>query len=59
MSIPNIVFQTQHIHFQQFRAINANTGPFADNLSGENEVLEDLLMNIGEGAAARSLLLDA
>ena len=47
-----------HVHFQLLGAINRNSGPFSDNLRGENKILQDLFMYICQCPAARSLLLD-
>jgi len=51
-------FVVPHLHFQQFRSINGNTGPLSDNLRGENKILQDLLVHRCQCSAARSLLLD-
>ena len=48
----------QCLHFQQFGAIGGHTSPLSNNLSGVNEIFQDLLMHIRKGAASRSLLLD-
>lgn len=47
-----------HVHFQELGAVNGNPRPLAHNLSREDKVLEDLLVDAGEGAAARPLLHD-
>ena len=47
-----------HVHFQQFGSINRNSGPFSDNLRGENKILQDLFVHTCQRSAARSLLLD-
>lgn len=36
---------THHLHFQQFRAVYSDTRPLPDNLGGEDEVLENLLVH--------------
>jgi len=46
-------------HFEQLGAVNSNTGALSNNLGGEDKVLEDLLVDAGEGTAAGSLLLNA
>ena len=48
-----------HAHFQETRTVDGNTCPLANNLSGEDEVLENLLVDAGKGAAAGTLLHDA
>jgi len=50
--------KTKSVHFEQFGAIDRNTGPLSDDLRGENKVLQNLFVDIGEGSAARPLLLD-
>lgn len=47
-----------HVHFQQLGPINRNSGPFSDNLRGENKILQDLFVHTCQRSAARSLLLD-
>lgn len=47
-----------HSHADQLGAVSRNTGPLADDLGREHEVLEDLLVNGGEGAGAGTLLAD-
>lgn len=47
------------LHFQQFGAVNSNTSSFPDNLSWVNNIFQDLLVDICQSAATRSLLLDA
>lgn len=46
-------------HFEEFRAVDGDACAFADDLGGVHEILEDLLVDGGEGAAAGALLLDA
>ena len=47
-----------HVHFQELGAVNGNPRPLAHNLSREDKVLEDLLVDVGEGAGTRPLLLN-
>ena len=49
----------EYVHLEQFRAVDGNTCPLANNLSWEDEVLQDLLVDGGEGAATGTLLLYA
>jgi len=45
-------------HFQQLRPIDADTSALPNDLRGIDQVFEDLIMNIGQSAGPRSLLLD-
>ena len=47
-----------HLHLECFRAINGDPSSLAHNLSGVNEILQDLLMYVGQRPAARALLSD-
>lgn len=47
-----------HSHFERFRAINGDFSALANNLSGVNKILQDLLVHVGQRPAARPLLLD-
>jgi len=47
-----------HSHFQQLRTIDANTSALPNDVGGIDQVFKDLIMDIGQSAGPRSLLLD-
>ena len=56
MSSP--AYQGNYLHLEELRTINSYPGTLANNFSGEDEVLEDLLVDTCERAATGTLLLD-
>jgi hypothetical protein len=48
----------KHLHLDDASLVSLDTGALAGNLGGENQVLQELLMDRSKSARARALLLD-
>ena len=57
-AIPSPAQKQAHVHLQEPGAVNGNARPLANDLSGEDEVLENLLVDARESAATGTLLLN-
>lgn len=49
-------YWSQDVHFEEFRSVNGNSCPLSNNFTGLHKILEDLVMDGGEGTAAGALL---
>lgn len=47
-----------HLHLERFRAINGDSSSLANDLSGVDQIFQDLLVHVGQRPVARALLLD-
>lgn len=47
----------RHVHFQQFRTVDAKPCALADNLGREDEILQEFLVHACQSPAAGTLLL--
>lgn len=45
------------VHFDDFPAVGEDSGSFADDFGGEDEVLQDLVVDVGQGSGHGARLL--